>query len=479
MKNNISLKKKKKVHFIGIGGIGMSGVASLLLDLGHEVSGSDLKDSELIARLKAKGADIHIGHRSSNLKKGTDLVVYTPCVKTSNPEILKAATKELSIPVVHRHDILSLLMRSKKPIVVTGAHGKGSTTALIGNILLEAGLDPTVIVGAEVTDFGGNARMGEGDYFVLEADESDGSFVKLEPYYGVITNIDTEHLEHYKNIENIIKTNRVFIDNIKHGGMLFIQEKGMYASGLLKGYKKKCGTFSFSKDADIYAEDIKTDILTTTFKCVYKGKELGVFKLALPGRHNVLNALAAISVAMKIGIEPLIIEKALSGFRGAQRRFEVKGRFNDVLVVEDYAHHPTEIEATLRVCRDWDKGRVISIFQPHRFSRTKLLADEFARAFALSDEVILTDVYSAHEDSLEGVSSRLILDKLNNRGMARACLIAKDKIVEYLKPRVMKDDCLLVLGAGDIGDISEGLLEMLKSKAGENEKIEETVKKRS
>jgi len=450
-----------RVHFIGIGGIGMSAVAYVLQKLGHKISGSDLKDSNLIRRLAAGGAEISIGHKASNVKRGMDFVVYSPCIKSHNPEILKASS--LNIPIVHRQKIISRLMHGKKGIAITGAHGKGTTTAFIGKILLEAGLDPTILVGAEVTDFDGNARLGKGDFFVLEADESDGSFAELESYYAVITNIDKEHLEYYKNIDNIIKTNRTFINNIRRDGLLFCLEGDEFIPAVLLDYEEEYKTFGFSPEADFSATNIRTEALTTTFDCVCDGKKLDAFQLNMPGEHNVLNALAAISIALKIGIDPAVIKKALADYKGALRRFEVKGECRNVMIIEDYAHHPTEIERTLQVCRDWNRGRIISVFQPHRFSRTKLLADDFARVFRLTDELILTDVYSAGETPMEGVSSKLILDGLKKSGKEKVCLLSKESIVEYLRPRLKKDDIILVLGAGDIGEISSDLLEMLRT----------------
>ena len=450
-----------RAHFIGIGGIGMSAVAYVLQKLGHKISGSDLKNSNLIRRLEAGGAEISIGHEASNVKKGMDFVVYSPCIKSHNPEILKASS--LDIPIVHRQKIISKLMHGKKGIAITGAHGKGTTTALIGKILLEAGLDPTILVGAEVADFNGNARLGKGDFFVVEADESDGSFAELESYYAVITNIDKEHLEYYKSIDNIIKTNRTFINNIKRDGLLFCLEGDEFIPAVLAGYKGEYKTFGFSPEANLLATNIRTEGLTAAFDCVCDGKTLDTFQLNLPGEHNVLNALAAVSIALKIGIEPAVIKRALAGYKGALRRFEVKGECRNVLVIEDYAHHPTEIERTLQVCRGWNRGRIISVFQPHRFSRTKLLADDFARVFRLTDELILTDVYSAGETPMEGVSSKLILDGLKKCGKENVCLLSKESIVEYLRPRLKKDDIILVLGAGDIGEISSELLEMLRT----------------
>jgi len=457
----LDLKEKKTIHFIGLGGIGMSGIASILLELGHTISGSDLNNNNLLEKLKAKGADVFIGHKASNLNNSADFVVYTSCIKETNPEILKA--KSLDIPILHRQTLLAALMREKKGIAVTGAHGKSTTTALIGTILLRAGLDPTIVVGAEVADFGGNARLGKSEFFIAEADESDGSFIELEPYYAVITNIDREHLDHYKSIANIIKTNKTFINRIKKGGELFCLREGEYTAKLLDGRARRYKTFGFSPEADIYASDLKVEGLATTFKCVYNNKDLGVFKLMLLGRHNVLNALAALSVALELGVKPSIIKKAFSNYKGASRRFEIKGRHRDIFVIEDYAHHPTEIEVTLQACRAWSKKRIISIFQPHRFSRTKFLAYEFAKAFKLTDELILTDIYSASEKSIEGISTKLIFDRLKKDGKNNVQLLPKERIVEYLSPRVKKGDVILVLGAGDIGEISEKIAEKIKT----------------
>jgi len=456
----INLKPGDRVHFIGIGGIGMSGLAYLLTESGHRVSGSDLKDSNLLKNLRKKGAKVFIGHHEANLEKDINLVVYSTCIKENNPEIKKA--KKLGIPIIHRQTMLSYLLDKNKGIAITGAHGKGTTTAFLGSILIKASLDPTIIVGAEVDDFGGNARSGKGDFSVMEADESDGTFTQLKPYYGVITNIDKEHLEHYESIENIVKANKEFIDNVKDEGCLFVKYGDENINKLLKAYKKRYKTFGFSRKADIYAKDIRTEQFITTFRCVYDAKDLGLFKIILPGEHNALNALAAILVALEIGIAPSTIKEALSFYKGALRRFELKGEHRGIIVIEDYAHHPTEIKATLEVCKNWNRGRVISIFQPHRFSRTRLLADEFSHAFELADEVILTDIYSAHEDSKKEVSSGLIFDKIKKRGKKNMCLLPKEEIVKHVCSKAESGDTILVLGAGDIGEISDKILERLK-----------------
>jgi len=298
----------------------------------------------------------------------------------------------------------------------------------------------------------------------METDESDGSFVELQPYYAVLTNIDKEHLEHYKDMGNLISANRKFVDNIKKGGCLFCLYGDKNIQKALKDYRNRYKTFGFSSDSDLYAKDVEVQGITTTFKCLSLGKEIDKFKLMLPGSHNVLNALGAISVALEIGISPSIIKTALSNYKGAARRFEVKGDFGGILVIEDYAHHPTEIKATLEVCKHWHRGKVISIFQPHRFSRTQLLADEFGSAFDMADELILTDIYSAHEDPIKGVSTKLIFDKVKQKGKNEVCLIAKDEIVDYIGSRVNKGDIVLILGAGDIGDISVKIAQRLKER---------------
>jgi UDP-N-acetylmuramate--alanine ligase len=459
----IPLDKPKKIHFIGIGGIGMSGVALILRELGHEVSGSDVKDNHLLGRLRKHGARIFIGHEASHLREDTDVVVYTSCIAKKNPEVRKA--RALRIPLVHRQKLLAALMERKRSIAITGAHGKSTTAALMGSCLLKLGLDPTVVVGAEVPDLGGNARLGKSNIMVIEADESDGSLVELEPYYAIITNIDKEHIDYYRTIEAIVETNRKFVERIQDSGCLFCLHGDKHIADIIKNSNKPYVTFGFSEGADVIASATQIRGFATTFRCTYKKRALGDFKINLVGNHNVLNALAVIAVALEMGIKPSRLKEVMAGYRGARRRFEVKGRHRNIFVIEDYAHHPTEIEAILRACRRLKRGRIISIFQPHRFSRTKFLAHEFGRAFTMTDELILADIYSAHERPIKGVSSRLIFEQTKKNGKGNVALLAKEDITDYVLPRVREGDTILVLGAGDIGEVSDEIAVRLKQKS--------------
>jgi len=458
------LSKVKNIHFIGIGGIGMSSLALILLDRGFHISGSDLRQSDLTEKIKKKGGRVFIGHQPSNIPETTELVVYSSSIPNNNPEIIKAKRKKL--PLVHRADVVAELLNSKLGIAVTGAHGKTTTTALSALLLTKAGFDPTVIIGGEVDFFKGNWRNGLGDFVICEADESDGTFLNLRPAYAILTNIDEEHLDYYKDLKGVIKANRAFMKTVKADGCLITSCDDLNIKQLLKKYRRRFLTYSLfeGSGADIYPKNIRMEQLHTSFKAVFQGKDLGLFKLNIPGRHNVENSLAAILLGLELGVDIGVIKKALLLYTGALRRFQIKGNINDIMVVEDYAHHPAEISATISTCRNWPGRRVIGVFQPHRYTRTKFLKEKFGKSFLGLDELILTDIYSASEKPIDGVSTRIIYDEAVKNGQRNIRLIKKEKILPYLSKTLRPNDTVLVLGAGDIGEISDELVKKLEHK---------------
>ncbi len=458
------LSKAQKIHFIGIGGIGMSSLALILLDRGYAVTGSDVKPSSITEKIENKGGVVFFGHNDSNLPTDTNIVIYSSSIYLpSNPEILSA--RQRNIPIMHRSDLVAEFLNSKSGVAVTGAHGKTTTTALSAILLAKAGLDPTVIIGGEVDAFGGNWRNGNGDFVVCEADESDGSFLKLRPVYGILTNIDKEHLDYYRNLKEVIKANKVFINNIRREGCLITCCDNPDIKKLIKGYDRKFRTYGNSKSgADLFARSVRMDRLHSSFEAVLNGRSLGTFELNIPGVHNVENSLAAILLGVEIGIDVDTVRAALASYNGAKRRFQVKGHINDIMVVEDYAHHPTEIIATIAACRNWPGRRVIGVFQPHRYSRTKFLKKQFGKSFFGLDELILTDLYSASEKPIEGVSTKVIYDEVLKSGHKKVRLIGKDEVLPALLKMLKPSDIVLVLGAGDIGEISDELVCALKTK---------------
>ncbi|NQT95132.1 MAG: UDP-N-acetylmuramate--L-alanine ligase [Candidatus Omnitrophica bacterium] len=455
------LRSKRNIHFVGIGGIGMSGIAWLCLKRGHTISGSDIKSSSIVDKLVKEGAKVHIGHRWENIKK-IDIVVYSSAILSNNPELSEA--KRLNIPMLKRGEFLAFLAEGKKCIAVTGAHGKTTTSSIISTMLKEANLTPSGVVGALVPYLDGNAFIGDGEYFVTEADESDGSFLYLKPDYSVITNIDLEHLDYYENIEDIKNAYLKFMNNTKPDGAVICWGQDPYIKKISKYFKGRLLTYGTSRKNDLCASKLKTENLESEFNCIYKNRDLGKFKIRIPGEHNIHNALGAILVGLVIGLEPAAIRSAIYQYMGAERRFQVKASINEVTVVDDYAHHPTEIKATLKVACNMPHKRLIVVFQPHRFSRTKLLKKEFAQAFDNAGYLILTDIYAANEKPIYGVTSMNIYDDVLKTKKINVNYIAKPRLLDYLKNFIKRGDLLLFLGAGDIGRLSGEFIHMLKDK---------------
>jgi UDP-N-acetylmuramate--alanine ligase len=453
--------KTKKIHFVGIGGIGMSGIAELLLNLGYQVSGSDLYESEITRKLEALGGVIHVGHEGRWVDE-VDVVVTSSAINPENPEVM--AAKEAHIPVIQRAEMLAELMRlAKFGIAIAGSHGKTSTTSLVSTILAEARLDPTVVVGGKVDSLGGNAKLGCGDFLVAEADESDGSFLKLSPVIEVVTNIDLEHLDYYRDLDHIKDVFFRFIEILPFYGVAILCFDDENIARLLPKIQRRVLTYGLSEQADLYATRIKSRGLTTEFVVRFRGEELGVIRINQPGRHTVYNALAAVAVALELDIEFSVIARALTKFDGVQRRLQIKGEQAGIVVVDDYGHHPTEIRATLDAVRDgWPDRRLVVAFQPHRFTRTKALFDEFQTAFHRADVLMMTDIYAASEQPIEGVSSKHLLAAIKEHGQRNVHYVPTvEELPEKLRGLLKEGDLLLTLGAGNIVRAGEELLEIL------------------
>ena len=443
----------KHYHLIGIGGIGMAALASLLLDKGHKVSGSDIKETELTIFLKKKGAAIFIGHHVENIK-GADRIVYSSAIRATNPEMIEAVSGQA--PILKRAELLAELVNQEIGITVAGAHGKTTTTSMVSHVLLQAGLKPTTAVGGIINSTTAyNANLGTGTYFVAEADESDGTFLYFKPMYSIITNIDFEHVDFYKNWDNIIAAYRKFIQRTNPEGCLIICGEDPRLKQLASEEKIPTLTYGMQPNFDVYAQDVSVAGYSSKFSCYYRGQLLGEIRLIIPGRHNVLNALAAIALGLRLNIPFEKISGALKTFSGVKRRFQLKGDFNDILVVDDYGHHPTEITATLSAAKSFGKKRLVVVFQPHRYSRTKLLMDEFVKSLELSDYLVLTDVYAASEKPSEGADVHELYRKVSERYGAAVIYLPKEKLLSHLIETVRPGDLVVTLGAGDITQLSD------------------------
>jgi len=440
----------------------MSGIAELLLNLGYEVSGSDLQSSDITQRLEDLGATVHRGHQADNII-GSDVVVASSAVTEENPEVRCALEEQ--IPVVQRAEMLAELMRLKKyGIAIAGSHGKTSTSSLVAAILAEAGLDPTVVIGGKVDCLGGrNARLGDGEFLVAEADESDGSFLKLSPVIEVVTNIDLEHLDYYRDLDHIKDTFLRFIKKIPFYGAAILCFDDPNIASLLPLLQRRKITYGLTEQADLYAARIQVKGRSSEFSVVFRGTELGRVCRNSPGRHTIYNSLAAIAVALELEIDFAVIARALAEFEGVQRRLQVKGEENGVLVIDDYGHHPTEIRATLDAVRDgWPDRRLVVAFQPHRYTRTQALFEEFTTAFHRADELILTDIYAASEQPISGVSSESLLEAIKKHGQRHTKYHADvTTLPADLLNNVRAGDLVLTLGAGSIVKVGEQLLGLL------------------
>ncbi|MCE5231194.1 UDP-N-acetylmuramate--L-alanine ligase [bacterium] len=456
------LEPYRNVHFIGIGGAGMSAIATILLARGWKVSGSDVARSSTTRRLEALGARIDIGHRAENVK-GADLVVTSTAIYADNPE--RVAAMNAGIPIWRRARVLAAIMAAGKSVAVSGTHGKTTTTSMTGLMLTFAGMDPTVLIGGELNDFGGNARAGSGEWVVAEADESDASFLEMNPDRTIVTNVEADHLDYYKNYEAIVSTFAQFFDQMREGGKLIACADDPGVAGLLSREKWPVVTYGLKAGAEMTVESFETNSRGggARFSPVWRGEKLGEMKLGVAGRHNILNALGALACCLDIGapIDPLV--RALASYRGAQRRWQIKGSPCGVTIIDDYAHHPTEIRATLAVARGQVESgfnsRVVSVFQPHRYSRTQALAGEFGPALQGADLLVVTDVYSAGEKPIDGVSGLAVWQSAVDSGHRDAhYLPTLDETRAFLSSRLKEGDLFLTLGAGNVWQVGEALL---------------------
>lgn len=456
------IEKKLHIHFIGVGGAGMSGLASILLDSGHKISGSDIVSSKSTKRLTDKGATIFKGHNESNVEKA-DLVVISSAIPESNPEIRGARNRKITI--IKRAEMLSRLMDNKYGIAIAGTHGKSTTASMISLILERSGFDPTVVVGGELNNFKKNAKLGKGNHIVVEADESDGSFLELNPHMVIVTNIEDDHLDYYENMENILKDFRKFIDKVPDKRRVILCKDCDNLRGLAKQCGKSHVSYGIFTEADLMAKDIELDKLNSKSKIYWQGEKIGDLCLKVAGYHNILNALAAIAVALELGISFMEIAKILETFLGVHRRMEIIANLEDkILILDDYAHHPTEIKATLSAIRSsWQNRRIIAVFQPHRYSRTKLLAEKFGKVFFDADCVIINDIYSANESPISGISGETIFKEIKKTNHEQIkYLPSKDDILSYLCEVVQPGDIIITMGAGDIWTVSQELAKQLK-----------------
>jgi UDP-N-acetylmuramate--alanine ligase len=453
----------KKIHFVGIGGIGMSGIAEILLNQGFAISGSDMNENENTEYLRQKGVEIKIGHFPENIN-GSEVVVYSSAVNPDeNPETLEA--RKQGIPIIRRAEMLAEATRLNYCIAVAGTHGKTTSTSMVGLILIKAGYDPTVIVGGRLKDFGGtNARLGKGEWTVVEADEYDRSFLQLLPTIAIINNIEPEHLDIYDGIEDLKNTFLQFANKVPFYGFVALGTDDPNVKEILSGINKKIITYGLSRNNDYYAKDIELQQNFSKFSVFKESENLGEITLNVPGYHNVKNALAAISIASELGIDFATIQNALSEFNGVLRRFDIQGESKGIMIVDDYAHHPTEIRATLdAACKGWDR-RIVAVFQPHTYTRTREFYKEFAQAFDEADVLVITDVYAAREKPIEGISGELIAQQAQSYGHKNVHYIPDfDDIIEFLKSELKPGDMLITIGAGNVFKIGRTIKEYLQN----------------
>lgn len=455
----VFLGRTKRIHFVGIGGIGMSGMAEVLTNLGFHVTGSDLRRTEITDRLRTLGASVSFEHDGANVE-GADVVVYSSAVSATNPEV--AAAGRLGIPVIPRTEMLAELMRLKFAVTVAGAHGKTSTTSLIAAVLSSGNLDPTVIVGGKLHATSSNARLGSGRYIVAEADESDGQFVRLPSSIAVITNIDYEHLDFYTNMTAIQDAFVEYANRVPFYGAVVLCHDSEHVRAIESRIQRRRITYSLGGEADLMGKVVSRDETGTRFTVADRDKEIGDIHLGIAGEHYVRNALAAVAVGIDMEVSFQSIKKGIEEFKGVGRRFEIKGESaSGVLVVDDYGHHPTEIAATIAAARDNFGRRLFVLFQPHRYSRTQAMAEEFGGCFAGAYKVFITDIYPAGEDPIEGVDASTIIDRVRKNGVKVAHVNSFDEMVEQVVQETEKGDMVVTMGAGDITRVSDLVLDAL------------------
>jgi len=458
-------RKTQQIHLVGIGGSGMSGIAEVLLTMGYTVTGSDLQTSETTKRLEELGGKVFIGHQESHVGEA-QVVVISSAVSSDNPEV--KAAKARQIPVIPRAEMLAELMRLKFGVAIAGAHGKTTTTSLVANVLAQGGLDPTMVIGGKVNALGSHARLGRSDLLVAEADESDGSFLRLSPTIVAVTNLDREHLDHYGSMERINECFIEFINKIPFYGLAVLCADDERLTAIFPRIVKRYQTYGLHDrngiTPDFKATDISLRQWGAEFRAHFKGKNLGPFRLAVPGIHNVSNALAAIAIGVELEVPIDLIRKGLAAFTGVERRFHLRGEIGDIMVVDDYGHHPTEIQATLAAAKQgWDR-RLVVLFQPHRYTRTRDCFGDFAHAFAQADLVFMTEIYAAGEQPIPGVSGAKLVESITSAGHPSVTFVErKEMMVDQVLPHLKPGDLVLTLGAGDIWKTGVGILARLES----------------
>ena len=452
-------KRIRRIHFVGIGGIGMSGIAEVLHNLGYAVSGSDIRESENTRRLASLGIEVSIGHRAENVGEA-DVVVRSSAVARDNVELV--AARQRLIPVIQRAEMLAELMRMKYGVAVAGTHGKTTTTSMVASVLARGGLDPTMVIGGRLNALGTNARLGQGDFLVAEADESDGSFLELSPTIAVVTTIDAEHLDYYRDLSHIQDTFVEFINKVPFYGLAVLCLDQENIQNLLPRVEKRFVTYGLGTQADFLARDIAFKGMTSEFLVSWKGQTLGPIQLRVPGLHNVYNALAATAVGWDLQIHFSAVQAALGEFSGVNRRFQILGEPKGILVVDDYAHHPAEIQATLNAAKSGFGRNVIAVFQPHRYTRTQALVHQFATAFYQADRLFVTAIYPAGEQPIPGVQGEQIAERVKEHGHKSVSYIpAKEDLVDAVTAAAHSGDIVLVMGAGDIWKVGEEIVRRL------------------
>ena len=458
--------KPQHMHFVGIGGIGMSGIAEVLLNLGFTVSGSDLKATPVTERLAKLGARVFEGHAASNLRDA-QVVVISSAIPPDNLEVQEA--QRLQIPVIPRAEMLAELMRLKFCVAVAGAHGKTTVTSMIAVMLTQAGLDPTAVIGGRLDVFASSARLGKGELMVVEADESDRSFLYLLPSIAVVTNIDREHLDHYRDLDEIVSAFLSFVNKVPFYGAVVACADAPWGGRfreLFPQLRRRVVTYGLDPGADVQGSSIRLQPQGSCFEVEARAKHVGSFDIHVPGRHNVQNALAAVAVGLELDLSAEQIRRGLDCFQGVDRRFQIKGEFEGITIVDDYGHHPTEIRATLEAARLWGAKRVIAIFQPHRYTRTLFLMDDFAHSFQAADRVYVLDIYPASEKPIPGVTSQRLVERMAELGFERARYAPSEQaVIQGVLEDLRSADMILTVGAGSVGRIGDTLAEAIRGRS--------------
>jgi len=437
----------------------MSALAKLMVTRGFKVSGSDLTESQMVNDLKKRGIKVTIGHDQKNIQDATT-VIYSSAIRENNPEMISARSRQ--IPILQRAELLASLMEDKKGITIAGAHGKTTTASMITHLMIKAGMKPTTAIGGIVNGNSYNAQSGEGQYFVAEVDESDGSFLNFSPDYSIITNIDFEHLDYYKSFSNLYEAFRKFIQQTSRQGTIIYCGEDTLLRELTKDVPCECVMYGIYDQHEVVAKKIQFDGFHSKFQCMIEGQNKGEIELNVPGEHNIYNALACVSLGWKLKIDFKIIQESFLEYQGVQRRFQLKGEVNDILVIDDYGHHPTEIKMTIATAQQLNRKRVITVFQPHRYTRTQYLFDEFIDVLMMCDYLIITDIYAANENPIEGISGQNMYEEIRKRRKDETFYLKKEEILDHLNSEVKSGDVVLTLGAGDIYHIGDDLIKKLE-----------------